>query len=42
MPRMRADNTSTVRKIFADNLSDVISESGKSIREIHEATAISA
>ena len=41
MPRKRVDNTSTVRKIFADNLSDVIYESGKSIREISEETGIS-
>ena len=41
MPRRRVDNTSMVRKLFADNLSDVINESGKSIREISEGTGIS-
>lgn len=40
MPHVREHNTSMVRKKFADNLSDVINESGKSIREISEATGI--
>lgn len=41
MPYQKRENpTSMTRRKFADNLSDVINESGKSIREISEETGI--
>lgn len=41
MPYLKSESpTSMTRRKFADNLSDVINESGKSIREISEETGI--